>query len=337
MKRNQKNYQLLWDLSNHVGGLLSARTAGKRPKFPKAYSKELRNSLRNLAWLDQITGVGIGLKTSGPDNNQSSNLSELCLQFTVRRKVATGRLDRDHLIPKFIRLEHLGRNIPTDVIAAPALAVAHAPALAGRLAAQNIGPMGAVTAVATDDANQAYSIGCAHVLVPPSNPETGIPIESPPDNNSSTIANPIGGLFAWVDLQNSPGLLLDAALVKLDSPSQASNTFPDGSSFGPVVPHSDVLHQPVRMFRSSIQNWAFGSVFQANYSQLISYSDFGNITVNGLYVILINNSEGDSGSPVFLDNNERGTLSMHIAGDNRSLAFSTPFVSVLDNWGLTLI
>lgn len=329
MRRNQKNFDLLWYASDLAGSVFRSSWCKHRFFFPKDLSKENRNFLRSLGWRQQIRSVGIALKEAGSSSRTNLAKDTLCLQFTVEKKLPTGRIPTEFRIPKYIPLHHLGARILTDVIDQEGQPIAQSTAGGGRLAAQNLGGAGTVTAIVVDQQLRPFALGCAHVLAPPALAVREAPVESPPDRNTSSLNNVIGGLFGWTTLIPGGSQDLDAALVAIPANQVAIvTTLPDGSSFGPVVTKSDELRAQIGMFRGTVGGWAGGTLLQINVTRSIPFPGIGEIIFSGLLKSALPNAAGDSGSPVVLANGLRA-LSMHIAGDNVNTTWSVPLVNVL--------
>ncbi|MGJ5814533.1 hypothetical protein [Paludibaculum fermentans] len=338
MKRNDQNFDLLWDVTNLVGRFFSSALLGKRFRGGKELSAENRSFLTGLAWGGQIVGVGIAAKQSGQD--EKIDESTLCLRFTVRRKVPDRRLTKEHRIPKRLRFEHLGRRILTDVVEHDSVAAMQAIG-PGLPAAQNVGPTGTITAIvqANSPVGTVFALGCAHVLAPPGLNTPGQPVEAPPDNNPQSLGNVVGVLRQFTGFNSTGANFLDAALVELDPTraSQVTNRFPDGSTFGPIVTSGDQLQRQVRMFRGTTGNWTSGIIRQLNVTRLISYPGVGSFSFSGLVESRLFNAGGDSGSPVVIDIPENPVVSMHIGGDNRDIAWSVPMMNVLSHFSVKII
>lgn len=338
MKRNDGNFDLLWDVSTLVGKFLSSAVLSKRFRGGKGLSAENRSFLAGLAWGGQIVSVGIAAKQSGKEERIDDDA--LCLRFTVRRKLSDRRLAKEHRIPRQIRFEHLGRRILTDVVAHDSVAAMQAIG-PGLPAAQNVGPTGTTTAIvrANSPGAAVFALGCAHVFAPPGLNTPGQPVEAPPDNNPRSLGNVVGVLREFTGF-NATGInFLDAALVELDPrrAEQVTNLLPDGSAFGPVVTRRDQLRQQVRMFRGTTGDWTSGLIEQLNVTRSISHPGAGSFSFSGLVESRLLNAGGDSGSPVVLDMDQNPVVSMHIGGDNRDIAWSVPMVNVLSHFKVRIV
>lgn len=312
------------------------RSRAKGPKNTSARAARLRaqdlSQIRKW-WSPNIAGFGIGRKCRDRDQHE---LQKLVVRFHVYRKVDESRLPAGNVIPKKIRLEHLGIEVATDVREVKGAPLLHA-LTAGEEVGHFSGEAGtAGVFVRTLNDPGPFLLSCAHVFTPPGTSGIDDAIESPMDTDSLKAVNQVGVVVDTFGLRSSGINECDAAMARIEG-VDPSNQIP-----GVTVPTSlldfpkSLIGRPVSQFGAATGQTVSGPVRDESITKSFNFRG-QSFTFSNLVEYRVRSKAGDSGAAV-VDDETGEVLGLHIGAETgTSNAYFSPMNLIVDRFGVILL